>query len=98
MGVQTFPMSQPYDPSVCAAACLKKSTYNLAHTVPVSDARLCIFFDAYILYKNGANGVFTCTYYTAVYGPPQATNKGQFNSAGDHFTIGHSYIYSLDPI
>jgi hypothetical protein len=98
MGVQTFLMSQPYDPSVCATACLQKSAYNLRHTVPASDARICVFFDAYILYKNGQNGVFTCTYYTAVYGPPQATNKGQYNAAGDHFTIGHSYIYSLDSV
>lgn len=98
MGVQTFPMTQPYDPSVCATACEQKSAYNLRHTTPQSDARICVFFDAYILYKNGANGVFTCTYYTAIYGPPQATNFGQYDGSGNHFTIGHSYIYSLDTI
>jgi hypothetical protein len=96
MGVQTFPSTQPYDPSVCAAACQQKSAYNLRHTVPQSAARICVFFDAYILYENGVNGVFTCTYYTASYGPAYATNGGQYDGHGNHFTIGHSYTYSLD--
>jgi hypothetical protein len=96
MGVQTFPTTQPYDPSVCAAACQQKSDYNTRHATAQSPARLCVFFDAYILYENGLNGVFTCTYYTAVYGPAQATNPGQYNGAGDHFTVSHSYIYSVD--
>jgi hypothetical protein len=96
MGVQTFPMTQPYDPSVCATACIAKSAYNLRHTVPSSAARICVFFDAYILYENGINGVFTCTYYTESWGLPYATNVGQYDAQHDHFTIAHSYTYTLD--
>ncbi|KUJ19895.1 uncharacterized protein LY89DRAFT_682731 [Mollisia scopiformis] len=95
MGVQSFVMTQPFDPSVCAAACTEKSAYNTRHAVAGVAPRLCMFFDAYILYKNGANGVFTCTYYTQAYDKSYATNFGQYNSAGDHFTIGHSYLYSV---
>jgi hypothetical protein len=96
MGVQSFPQTQPFDPSVCAAACTAKSAYNTRHAAAGVAPRLCEFFDAYILYKNGVNGVFTCTYYTTPYDPSYATNFGQYNSAGDHFTIGSSYLYTAD--
>jgi hypothetical protein len=96
MGVQTFPSTQPYDPSVCAAACIAKSAYNLRHTANTSAARLCVFFDAYIMYKNGDNGIFTCTYYTQPYDPSYATNHGQYDGEGNHYTIGHSFTYSYD--
>ncbi|KAE8446099.1 hypothetical protein EG329_012470 [Mollisiaceae sp. DMI_Dod_QoI] len=95
MGVQSFPMTQPFDPSVCAAACTEKSAYNTRHAAAGTAPRLCLFFDAYILYKNGLNGVFTCTYYTQAYDTSFATNFGQYNGAGDHFTIGHSYLYTV---
>lgn len=35
-----------------------------------------VFFDAYIMYKNGDNGISTCTYYMQQYGPSYATNHG----------------------
>lgn len=96
MGVQSFPQTQPFDPAVCAAACTEKSAYNTRHAAAGVAPRLCNFFDAYILYKNGQNGVFTCTYYTQSYDVSFATNFGQYNKAGDHFTIGHSYLYTAD--
>lgn len=95
MGVQTFPQTQPYDPSVCATACNEKSAYNTRHAVAGVAPRICVFFDAYILYKNGVNGVFTCTYYTEAYGPSYATNFGQYDSEGDHYTVAHSYTYTV---
>lgn len=96
MGVQAFLTTQPYDPSVCAAACKEKSAYNLRHATSAAPARICVFFDAYILYKNGASGVFTCTYYTAAYDTSYAKNFGQYDSSGNHYTIDHSYTYTLD--
>ncbi|KAH9222597.1 hypothetical protein DL95DRAFT_505631 [Leptodontidium sp. 2 PMI_412] len=96
MGSQTFPQTQPYDPAVCAAACLEKTAYNIRHESSPGSARVCRFFDAYILYKNEQNPVFTCAYYTKTYGPPFATNFGQYNPARDHFTNEHSYTYTLD--
>ena len=78
MGVQTFPQSQPYDPSVCAAACNAKTAFDVEHGLPsTANPDLCEFFVAYILYENGNNGVFTCTYYTSAWDNSYATNNGQ---------------------
>jgi hypothetical protein len=93
MRVQTFPQTQPYDPSVCAAACKEMTAYAGRH----GSTRFCKFFDAYILYKNGANGVFTCTYYTQAYGPDFAKNKGQYRGT-DHYTIGYSFTYTVNSL
>jgi len=51
---------------------------------------------AYILYKNGENGVFTCAYYTIAYGENFAKNVGQYDNSGNHWTIGMSNGYYLD--
>jgi hypothetical protein len=92
MRVQTFSQTQPYDPNVCAAACDATNAYALRH----GQTRFCEFFDAYILYKNGINGVFTCTYYTQPYGVAFAKNKGQYNNEGDHYTVGYSVGYTAN--
>jgi len=94
MGVQTFPQDQPYDPSVCAAACNAKSAYDVQHGLPsMQNPDVCEFFVAYILYENGNNGVFTCTYYTSSWDGSYATNNGQYDGQGNHYTIAHSYGY-----
>lgn len=95
MGVQTFSQSQPYDPSVCAAACDQKSAFDVAHGLPsAANPDICNFFVAYVLYKNGINGVFTCTYYTYAWSPSYATNNGQYDAQGNHYTIGYSNGYA----
>ncbi|KAK0636225.1 hypothetical protein B0T17DRAFT_503701 [Bombardia bombarda] len=92
--VQTFGTNVPYDPSLCAASCAAQTTYNANHGT--FNGQACIFFNAYILYKNGENGVFTCAYYGTPYGVAYAKNKGQFDAAGNKFTIGSSFGYYLD--
>jgi len=82
MGEESYSQAQPYDPSLCAKSCNSKHNPE------------CVFFVAYILYKNGHNGVFTCTYFTVSYGPEQAIEKGQYDAQGNHYTIGHSYGYT----
>lgn len=47
------------------------------------------------MYKNEQNGVFTCTYYTSAWDSSYATNAGQYDQAGNHYTIGSSYGYAL---
>ncbi|CAD6441785.1 ca94745b-74a2-466d-bc4a-aa2a58e6fe5c [Sclerotinia trifoliorum] len=84
MGVQAFPQTQPYDPTVCAAACTAKSNPG------------CAFFVSYILYENGRNGVFTCTYFTVSYGSDRAIETGQYDEQGNHYTIGHSFGFTAD--
>lgn len=96
MGVQTFPQSQPYDPSVCAAACSAKSVYDTKYGLPsMAKPDICNFFVAYVLYKNNANGVFTCTYYTSAWDSTYAQNVGQYDQAGNHYTIGHAYGFPV---
>ncbi|PQE18832.1 Galactose oxidase protein [Rutstroemia sp. NJR-2017a WRK4] len=83
MGEESFSQAQPYDPSLCAATCSAKHSPE------------CAFFVSYILYENGQNGVFTCTYFTVSYGPEQAIEKGQYDEQGNHYTIGHSFGYTV---
>lgn len=93
MGVKTFTGSQPYDPSVCAAACNAITAALAAHPIPGQPAA-CVFFDAYIMYANGANGQFTCTYYGEAFDSTYATNFGQ-TRGGVVYTVGHSYTYKI---
>lgn len=94
--VQVFPQTQPYDASVCAAACNQKTNYDIAQGLPnKQNPDVCNFFNAYILYKNGENGVFTCTYYTSAWDSSYATQTGQYDSSGNHYTIGSSFGYAL---
>lgn len=92
---QSFSQSQPFDPSVCAAACQQITTNNKAAAGLNGLYDTCRFFDAYVLYKNGLGGVFTCAYYSQSWGPDAATNTGQDDAKGNHYTIGHSYTYTL---
>jgi len=97
MGVQTFPQSQPYDPSVCAVACNAKTAFDVQQGLPSKEnPDRCEFFVAYILYENGNNGVFTCTYYTSSWDSSYATNNGQYDGQGNHYTIGYSHGYAKD--
>jgi hypothetical protein len=83
VGEESFSQAQPYDPSLCAASCSAKHSPE------------CAFFVSYILYENGQNGVFTCTYFTVAYGPEQAIERGQYDEQGNHYTIGHSFGYTV---
>ena len=105
----------PCSPQVCADACTATNNWNAAHPDAQTASRNCSFFDAYILYKNNANPVFTCSksaqvidcgdchsandpvtaYYTQSYDASYATNTGQWDSQGNHYTIGHSYLFTM---
>lgn len=41
--------------------------------------------------------VFTCAYYSQNWSSAYATNVGQYNAEGDHFTIEDSYVYYASP-
>jgi hypothetical protein len=94
MGVQTFPGTQPFDPSVCAAGCDAKTAYNSRHPASDGTYRKCVFFDAYMMYKDGAGGQFTCTYYTDAWDASWATNGGQ-TRGGSVYAPGSSYTYKV---
>jgi hypothetical protein len=91
---QTFGQNVPYDPSLCAASCKAQTDYNALHGD--HGGRPCIFFDSYVLYKDGLNGVFTCVYYSTAYGSAFAKETGQYDSAGAHYTVSNSNGYYVD--
>ncbi|KAK3327787.1 hypothetical protein B0T19DRAFT_173705 [Cercophora scortea] len=91
---QTFGSNVPFDVSLCAASCQAQTDYNAKHGTFGGQA--CVFFNAYVLYKNGANGVFTCAYYGTPYGVAYAKNKGQKDGSGNVFTVGSSFGYYAD--
>ncbi len=91
---QTMNTLLPFDPELCAASCRAQTAYNAKHGT--FNGQACIFFNAYIIYKNNANGVFKCAYYGQGYDGTYATEVGQYDATGAHFTIGSSYGYYID--
>ncbi|KAH8887970.1 hypothetical protein GQ53DRAFT_826543 [Thozetella sp. PMI_491] len=91
---QTFGANVPFDPSQCAASCKAQTLYNAQYGN--NSGAACMFFNAFIAYKNGLNGVFTCNYYSVEYDTSVATYTGQADSNGNEFTIGFSYGYYVD--
>jgi hypothetical protein len=89
VGFDAFPAGTPWDPTLCAKAVTTHNQYVAQH-----GGDPYVFFDAYMLYKNGANGVFTCSYYSQAWGPSYATNTGQTRGR-DVYTIGMSYGYAF---
>ncbi|KAK3351749.1 hypothetical protein B0H65DRAFT_132905 [Neurospora tetraspora] len=88
---QTFGTNVPFSPELCAASCNAQTEYNKLHNINKGQA--CVFFNAYIFYKNGKDGVFTCAYYGIPYGASFAKNKGQRDNSGNVWTVGSSYGY-----
>ncbi|KAH8879635.1 hypothetical protein GQ53DRAFT_849507 [Thozetella sp. PMI_491] len=89
---ETMTTTLPYDPSLCAASCNAQTAYNAKHGTFGGAA--CTFFDAFILYKDGANGVFRCAYYSIGYDASYATNTGQKRD-GSLYTPANSNGYYL---
>lgn len=79
--------SGPYDPSLCAAACEATTS---------SSDQVCRFFTTYELLENGQALGQYCALYTESYDASYATNVGQYDQQGNHYTLDMSYSYSLD--
>ena len=85
----------PFDPQLCATACTSQTSYNEAH--PPSDGsapKVCRFFNTYMLLENGQPLGQYCALYTASYDSTYASNFGQYDQQGNHYTIDDSSIYS----
>jgi len=94
MGFKLF-TDGPFDARLCSAACDAQTEYNLAH--PPSDGTppaICTFFNTYLLMKNDiySQGQH-CSMYTQNWGSSYATNTGQYDGNGNHFTIKYSFSY-----
>ncbi|KAI5236656.1 hypothetical protein E4T43_08509 [Aureobasidium subglaciale] len=86
-----FTNGGPFDPNLCAAACSAQNKYAQKDG---PNARLCRFFNTYILYKNGEALGQSCVMYSQSWAPASAKKNSGYYSNGDHFTLGSSFIYS----
>lgn len=93
MGFRMF-QTGAFDPSLCAAACTAASNSNIANPPANGKPELCTFFNTYMLYKNNKPQAQYCALYNETWNATYATNVGQYDSSGNHITIGYSYVSS----
>lgn len=94
MGMRIF-QSGPFDPTLCSAACSAASVFDTQQGIPTKAApQLCTFFNTYMLYKNGQPQGQYCSLYNETWAPSYATNNGQYDQQGNHYTVGFSYSSS----
>ncbi|KAF2689714.1 hypothetical protein K458DRAFT_400407 [Lentithecium fluviatile CBS 122367] len=95
MGMRMFTDNAPFDPERCKAVCEATSQYNIEHNSdPSKPPRLCKFFDTYILSKNYISQGQACFMYTQYWDPEvYATNDGQWDGEGNHYTISSSVFF-----
>lgn len=84
-----------FDPSQCAAACQSITAYDKAHLVTNGTYSACNFFNAYVISKNNVAEGTQCSYYTHSFGKSYSTNYGQYDSAGNYYSVSQSYSYTL---
>jgi hypothetical protein len=94
MGMRMFTDNAPFDPARCRAVCEATSQYNIEHNSdPTRPPQLCKFFNTYILYKNWGSQGQTCAMYSQYWDPnTYATNDGQWDGQGNHYTISSSFF------
>lgn len=92
MGMKFYPGAS--SPQQCAAACEAKTAYNMAHPRPDGSYRSCVFFNMYLLSKNGVPEGRYCSFYSQSWGLQYAVNKGQWRGA-DRYDVSHSVSYQM---
>jgi hypothetical protein len=90
---QTFGQNVPFDPNLCAVSCTAQTANDIRHN---NGSSPCIFFNVYVLTKNGQNGVLSCAYYSTPYSVVWAKNSGQYDASRNFFGVTQSYGYYLD--
>lgn len=94
LGFKLFNDGAPFDVQRCASACTQQSQYNVAHPPTTGSPMTCQFFTTYILEKNGVGQGQYCAMYNETWNATYATNVGQYDSSGSHYTIDYSYAVS----
>jgi hypothetical protein len=96
MGSRFFTDNAPFDPERCRAVCEATNQELIAHhSDSKKPPRLCTFFNSYILSKNYVSQGQACAMYTQYWDPQtHATNEGQYDGDGNHFTISSSVFVS----
>jgi hypothetical protein len=95
MGMRLLTDNAPFDPERCAAICDATTQYNIQHPEAGKAPRLCKFYNTYILNKNYISQGQACSMYTQYWDPNlYATNDGQWDGQGNHYTISSSTFFS----
>jgi hypothetical protein len=76
----------PYDPSLCAAACQAQGQWDVEHPKADGTYKPCNFFTSYILTKNGVPLGTYCALYTNSWDSQYAVNTG-FYSGDDVYSV-----------
>ncbi|KAF3040028.1 hypothetical protein E8E11_005906 [Didymella keratinophila] len=104
MGFRLFNTSLPFSEELCAAACEETTRNAMAPRLSNSTTppQICAFYNTYILEKNSITQGQICAMYSQSWDPREyATNGGQYDGEGNHFTIASSVFsgnVSLPPI
>ncbi|KAF9693992.1 hypothetical protein EKO04_007806 [Ascochyta lentis] len=84
----------PYDPSLCAAACEAQTTYDKGHPAADGTYKPCNFFTSYILTKNGVPLGTYCSLYTRSWGQEYAVNTGYYYGS-DKYSVVNAASYEF---
>ncbi|KAH6872850.1 hypothetical protein BKA58DRAFT_401036 [Alternaria rosae] len=80
--------SNPYDPSLCAAACESQTQFDKEHIVDANgEYKPCNFFTSYILTKNGVPLGTYCALYTQEWDSSYAVNTGYYYGEDEYSVI-----------
>ncbi|KAJ4370991.1 hypothetical protein N0V86_008685 [Didymella sp. IMI 355093] len=84
----------PYDPSLCAAACEAQTTYDVNHPAQDGSYKTCNFFNSYVLTKNDVPLGTYCSFYTRAWDATYAVNTGYYYG-DDVYSVRNSASYVI---
>lgn len=87
----------PYDPSLCAAACEAQTTYDQNHPAADGTYKPCNFFTSYILTKNDVPLGTYCSLYTRSWDETYAVNTGYYYG-DDKYSVVNAASYTASTI
>jgi len=91
LGSRTF-NTGAFDERLCSAACDDTTAYNARHPPAYGAPLKCVFFNTYMLSKNGVPYQQQCAMYTQAWNNTYATNTG-YTSGSNVYTIRYSSTY-----
>ncbi|KAJ8113044.1 hypothetical protein OPT61_g4740 [Boeremia exigua] len=86
--------NNPYDPTLCAAACQAQTDYDKAHPNSDGSYKPCNFFTLYILTQNGVPLGTYCALYTRTWDASYATNTGYYDG-DDKYEVVNVGSYAI---
>lgn len=86
--------NNPYDPALCAAACVSQTAYNKKYPAQDGSYKVCNFFTSYVLTKNQVPLGTYCAFYTREWDSSYATNTG-YGSAPNKVEVLYADSYLI---